>query len=450
MDDAKDALRKAITRADALRAEIDALRPLEPDALGRAMQRLRLEWTYHSNAIEGNLLDYGETRALLLHGVTAHGKPLKDHLDIRRHREVLEFLEAYVRSGASLSLADLRGMHKLLMGESYEVSAQTPDGQRLTRQERGGDYKTHPNHVRTATGEIHYYAWPEETPALMTDLMDEYTRQRNLVERGELHPIELAAALHHRLVEIHPFPDGNGRLSRILMNLVLMHAKYPPAVIRQEHRDAYFGALAQADGGDLAPFVTFVAEELATTMQLYLRALRNEPDPDAFSRRIALLRREVETAGSQNAFTRERRAELGSRFLIPLLERTSERVDQMKPLFGQVQHVAMVADAAGISRFGSEALARLRDGDWVSLRPHWQLIGLKADPRLEAIIAYEGRVGTSSFVLRPLPASSRHDYSAATIPGPDEIDRVLETAFDPVLALIEKAVRSQDAQSTKR
>ena len=77
-----------LNRVDALRDEIDAMRPLTDEQAGRAMQRLRIEWTYHSNAIEGNSLTYSETRVLLLEGLTAHGKPLKDHLDIKRHRRV--------------------------------------------------------------------------------------------------------------------------------------------------------------------------------------------------------------------------------------------------------------------------------------------------------------------------------------------------------------------------
>ncbi len=276
-------LPSALARIDALKAQIDALRPLDPDSLGRAMQRLRLEWTYHSNAIEGNSLDYGETRALLMHGVTAHGKPLKDHLDIRRHREVIEYLEAMVRENEPLTLAVVREMHRMLMGDTYEVKAQTPDGGWITREETGGAYKTHSNHVVTRTGETHYYATPEETPARMTDLMDACARLQTEVEAGETHPLIAAATLHHGLVEIHPFADGNGRLARVLMNLLLMRAGYPPAVLRTEHRDAYYGALAEADAGSLDAFIAFVADEMAETMALYLRALRGEPDPDAFS-----------------------------------------------------------------------------------------------------------------------------------------------------------------------
>ncbi len=243
-------LAAALQRVDALSAEIDALRPLPSDVLGRAIQRLRLEWTYHSNAIEGNSLDYGETRALLLHGVTAHGKPLRDHLDIKQHREAIDYLESFAKTGEDLTLQRIREIHQVLMGDTYEIKAETPDGERITRTGRSGRFKEHPNHVRTATGEMHYYATPEETPAKMQDLMDSYATWMAQVDDGEAHILSAASGLHHGLVEIHPFADGNGRTSRVLMNLLLMRAGYPPAVIHNERRDAYFGALAQADAGD--------------------------------------------------------------------------------------------------------------------------------------------------------------------------------------------------------
>ena len=268
------------------------------------MQRLRLEWTYHSNAIEGNSLDYGETRALLMHGVTAHGKPLRDHLDIRQHREAIDYLEAFVRSEEPLTLAVVRELHKLVKGETYEVTTETEDGERTVRTVKGGEFKQRPNHVRTATGETHYYASPEETPARMTDLVDAFRQAQAEVEAGELHPLIAAAALHHEFVAIHPFPDGNGRVARVLMNLLLMRAGYPPAVVCTERKDTYFGALAQADAGDGEPFALFVAEELESTMQLYLRALRGEPDPDAFSRRVAVLKKQVEGNGARDCSIR--------------------------------------------------------------------------------------------------------------------------------------------------
>ena len=290
MDSPPD-LPAALARLDALQAELDAMRPLDPDALGRAMQRLRLEWTYHSNAIEGNSLTYGETRALLMHGVTAHGKPLKDHLDIRRHREVIEFVEAFVRGDEPVRVDLVKEIHLRLMGEAYEITVELPDGSRDRRAMRGGAYKEQPNNVRTETGETHYYADPLEVPARIAELVEWLTGD----EAAELHPVVRAALFHHRFVEIHPFPDGNGRSARVLMNLLLMRAGYVPAVLRQEQRPTYYGALSEADGGDTESIVAFIAGELVETTELYLRALKGETDLGALHKRVALLAHQVDT-----------------------------------------------------------------------------------------------------------------------------------------------------------
>ena len=319
--------RSALDRAEALLTELDAMRPLDADRLGAAMQRLRIEWTYHSNAIEGNSLDYGETRALLMHGVTAAGKPLKDHLDITGHRQALDYLEGVVQDGETLTLTGIREMHKLLLGEPYQADAQAPDGQRVRRTITPGEFKTQPNHVVTATGETHYYARPEEVASMMQDLVDD--------DRGasEQHPVVFAADVHHRFAAIHPFDDGNGRMARLLMNLVLMRAGYPPAVIRQENRPAYYGALAAADGGDLAPFVRFVAEELSATLELYLRALRGEPDPDVFSRRLGILKREIETRGVLPGRSIGALRQIAECFVDPFQKRLQEGTTELGKLY---------------------------------------------------------------------------------------------------------------------
>src|SRR5206468_2622159 len=134
----------------------------------------------------------------------------------------------------------------------------TPEGGQTKKWVKLGQYKSEPNQVTTPTGEIHHFALPEETPARMGKLM---LRTRSGLEKPELHPVAFAAFVHHEFVSIHPFDDGNGRMARLLMNLLLMQNHYPPAVIRLQDRDKYFGALAQADTGDLEPFTSFIAEQ---------------------------------------------------------------------------------------------------------------------------------------------------------------------------------------------
>src|SRR5580698_3981576 len=218
-----------LQEVDALKKQIDDMRPLPEDVEGRVMQKLRLDWNYHSNAIEGNRLTYGETIALIMEGITAGGKPLKDSLDILGHNEAIDFILSIVKEKRRISETDIRNLHKLILGKPYDVKAQTPNGLPTTKRITLGEYKRLPNHVKTGTDEIHYYSSPEETPAKMQELMEWYSEAST---NNDIHPIIVSALFHHKLVAIHPFDDGNGRLSRILMNLILMQKGYPPVVIK--------------------------------------------------------------------------------------------------------------------------------------------------------------------------------------------------------------------------
>lgn len=268
---------------DQLVAELNALRPLEPTAEAKVMQKLRLDWNYHSNATEGNQLTQGETRQLLLEGITANGKPLKDHNEMRGHNEVIESLEAIVKNQEPLTEVLIRGFHKLLLVEEYEIDAITPEGMPTRRRISLGQYKQQPNHVRTQTGEIHYYATPEETPAKMHELMQWYREREEL---RDMHPVVLSAEFHYRFVAIHPFDDGNGRLSRILMNLLLMRHSYPIAVIRTSEKRSYLDALQTADYTDsMSPFYEVIISAVIRTTTTMLKAARGEDyrEPDEIS-----------------------------------------------------------------------------------------------------------------------------------------------------------------------
>ena len=276
---------------DALKKQIDDMRPLPPDVEGRVMQKLRLDWNYNSNAIEGNKLSYGETTALLMHGITAKGKPLKDHLDIKGHNKAVEYLETIIKDERDFTQMDIRGLHEVILGETYDVTAQTLEGTATHKQIEAGKYKSMPNHVRTVTGEVHYYATPEETPAQMDVLMAWY----NEANISNIHPVISAALFHHRFVEIHPFDDGNGRMARILMNLILMKNGYPPAVVKKVGKDNYYALLSQADSGSDWPFIEYIAELTQNSLQLYLKAINGGDinEDEDIDKEIALFKMEL-------------------------------------------------------------------------------------------------------------------------------------------------------------
>jgi len=285
-----------VSRINELHQQIESLRPISPEQEQRIFQKYRLDWNYHSNAIEGNSLTYGETRAFLMHGLTAKGKPLKDHLDIRGHNKAIDFLYQMIKEETEITETDIRSLHEVILVEPYEVDTKTEDGIPAKKRILLGTYKTSPNHVLTQTGEIHYYATPEETPILMGELMEVYRQNK---ANPQVHPYILAAYFHYRFTAIHPFDDGNGRMARLMMNLLLMKTGYPPVIIRQEKasREAYYYALSQADAGELVPFFELIGEALVHSMELYVKGAKGESleEPDDLDKELALLKREMET-----------------------------------------------------------------------------------------------------------------------------------------------------------
>ena len=275
-----------------LKRELDSLRPLPPTVLAQVEQKLRLEANYHSNAIEGNTLTLGETRSLILHGLTAHGKPLRDHLDIQGHDSAVKAIEAAVKEEQELNEVFIRNLHRVLLKEPYKTQAETPDGKLIERTISLGEYKTVPNNVRTSTGETYYFTPPEQVKQAMGDLIDWYRAK----EREAEHPIVIAATFHYRFVRIHPFDDGNGRMARLLMNMILIKHGYTVAMIRRENRDEYLSKLEQTDRTEnLTEFINFVARRCEYALNLYLKAARGEPidDIDDIDKEIALFKQSL-------------------------------------------------------------------------------------------------------------------------------------------------------------
>ncbi|MGA2296645.1 MAG: Fic family protein [FCB group bacterium] len=267
-------LKNIIERIDQLKAEVDALRPMKPEQEQRLLQKVRLDWNYHSSKIEGNTLSYGETKALLLWGITAQGKPLRDHLEMKGHNEAVEYIMDILK-GKEIPITEhfIREFHKIIIPEEYFLDAKTPDGLPAKRKITPGQYKTMPNHVETPTGEIFYFASPEETPAKMMDLMNWYKKE---CEEKKDHPLIIASMFHYQFLRIHPFDDGNGRMSRLLMNLILMQFGYPPAIVQTERREDYINSLQYADADDFDKFIIFIGERLIESLELWLKAAKGE------------------------------------------------------------------------------------------------------------------------------------------------------------------------------
>lgn len=329
------ALRTILQRIEDLKSKLDGFRPLDREQEDRILQKLRLDWNYHSSNIEGNTLTYGETKALLLFGITAQGKPLRHHFEITGHNEAVKWIMDVVAKKEPLTENLIRQLHTILLKESYQVDAITPNGKPTTRWIKVGQYKSVPNHVKTVTGEIFRFASVEETPSKMYDLINWF---RVEVEKREVNPLVLAAEFHYRFIRIHPFDDGNGRIARLLMNFTLLMKGLPPVIVKTEDKNNYFAALRQADAGVLNGFVEYIGHNLIHSLELMVKAAKGEriEEEDDIDKEIALFKKELE--GKYELLDNNPKSKVIEKYIIPFLDILRNKLSQLEVFFVETEY----------------------------------------------------------------------------------------------------------------
>jgi Fic family protein len=232
--------------------ELDRFRPLPRAVAQKLEEQFSLEWIYNSNAIEGNTLTLRETEIVLNRGLTIGNKTLREHFEVINHKEGIRRLEEFVEKKRELSEEFIRGMHAAILKSIDDREA--------------GNYRT--TSVRIL-GAAHIPPNPIKIPALMKEFMAEYHENKKTI------PVpELAAWLHYRFVCIHPFIDGNGRTSRLLMNLALMQNGYPAAIILNVDRKKYYEALRRADLDKPNDFFNFIGRAIERSLMIYLNSIQ--------------------------------------------------------------------------------------------------------------------------------------------------------------------------------
>lgn len=221
------------------------LQPLTENDRNRLSRRFTVDFNYNSNHIEGNTLTYGQTELLLLFGKVVGEADFRDCEEMKASNVGLKMmLDESGEKHRMLTQNFIRTLHRTLLREDYTVYRNLPGGVQTSYVVHAGRYKTRPNSVITRYGERFDYASPEETPALMADLVDWYNQAE---QTGELSPIELATLFHYRYIRIHPFEDGNGRIARLMVNFILARHGYPMIVVRSRSKQHYLDALHRSD-----------------------------------------------------------------------------------------------------------------------------------------------------------------------------------------------------------
>jgi len=230
---------------------LDKYRPFPKLILERLHTQTIIEWTYNSNAIEGNTLTLKETALILNQGITIKGKSLREHYEATNHKKAIEYLEKLVKDKKNPTEKEILEIHKIILTNIDEQYAGVYRDQTVRIL---GARAIPPSPLKVPDKMKEFYKWLKTNPE-------------------KLDIIEFAALAHYKLVEIHPFIDGNGRTSRLLMNLLLMQKGFPPAVILMNDRMKYYSALNEANVGKFEHFVLVIAQSIERSLGLYLEAI---------------------------------------------------------------------------------------------------------------------------------------------------------------------------------
>ena len=249
-------------------AEMRTIGKLSRDSLMSIQKYFRIKNIYHSNAIEGNKLNLGETRQVVESGLTIAGKTLKDQAEAKNLNHALDYLENLATMTSDpIMLIDIRQIHSLILKDIDDENA----GQfrRTDVTISGSDFQTTP---------------AVTVDAAMRDFID-WLGVVSLANSNDV--IVTASACHAWFAQIHPFTDGNGRTARILMNLILMRSGYPIAIMTKEDRIRYYDALEESQGSDLTPFIELVIECVSETLDEYEAAVEEQREQMEWTLSIA-------------------------------------------------------------------------------------------------------------------------------------------------------------------
>ncbi len=350
---------------DRLAATLTKMQPLKPEYQQRLDKKFRLEFNYNSNHIEGNTLTYGETELLLIFGKTTGNHELREYEEMKSHDVAFELIKDWAKDKERpLTEMAIKNVHEMLLVRPFWKEALTVDGQPTRRLIKVGNYKEQPNSVRLQNGEMFHYTSPENTPIEMGELMSWYKDEE---QKSELHPVTLAALLHYKFVRIHSFDDGNGRISRLLMNYILLKNGLHPVVIKSSDKKNYLFALNQADVGNMDVFVDYIAEQVIWSLDISIKAAKGEKidEPEDFDKKMLLLKRklgETPDVKVEMKYGKDAIEKVVSDSLIPLIDEWEKNLKDFEPLFLS-RRVSFVFDHSEIggNSFGENFNIKLKN-----------------------------------------------------------------------------------------
>lgn len=250
-------IKMILDEIDKLKCELSLMRPLPIEALNKINNAIEIEYTYDSNRIEGNTLTLQETALVVNEGVTISGKSMREHLEAINHSEAIDFIKGIAGQSEPISERTIRDIHAIVL---HGID-----------RENAGKYRTVPVMI---SGSRHLPPQPYLIEKQMEDFMIRFAE----MEAEHVHPILIAAYLHDELVRIHPFIDGNGRTSRLLMNMYLLRHGYTLVSLKSDNQAKihYYEALEKSHTQeDRSDFNLVVAKSVKDSLKRYIEIIKN-------------------------------------------------------------------------------------------------------------------------------------------------------------------------------
>ncbi len=452
-----------MTEIERLHKEWTELQPLSDEDRKRLDQKFMLEFNYNSNNIEGNTLTYGQTKLLLMFGETSGDAKLRDYEEMKAHNVGLKLMIREAKDyNRPLTEGFVRELNSKILVEDFYKAQITDIG--INRYKvRVGQYKTRPNSVITITGELFDYASPEETPALMSDLISWYNEEEN---EGKLSPVQLAALFHYRFIRIHPFEDGNGRIARLLVNYILLRHNYPMIIVESRDKDNYLTSLHKcdiyiglnpSDGANatieqIEPFLGYTIDLVEHALKISIRAAKGESieEDDDFAKQIALLEQEAKKVKTKTQFSTNEVWNVLELFYFPLQKKI---VDSLKPATSFFSHYAlsnlisksyMMSDTIHINNIYRDT-NNTQINDFVSNAKtfffKYEMKSPKLEYKIEDLeisIMFDIKFEDYYYTVSNLK-NKQFDYGS--YPSDEEVDGIIRKYKEEVLEKIEKRIK---------
>ena len=275
-------------KIDLIKNQIATHGKLDDSQLKKINYKFRLEWNYNSNSMEGNTLTVAETRSVMVGNLDVHQKPLRDVLEMKGHDEIVSEILKIGKGDLRLSESRIKKIHEAIIHESEEI-----------RKNQIGKWKQHPNEIINNRGEKYSFVGVDEVEDKIHDLLNRTNASLDSIygkKKNAPHPLDVAFQFHLEFLNIHPFHDGNGRVSRILTNLILIASGYPPFWINKQERDVYYNYISdiQGYGGDKVLLDDFMAGLVLRSQQLVLDVIEGKDieEEDDLNKEIEILKRQ--------------------------------------------------------------------------------------------------------------------------------------------------------------